>query len=121
MSLGLGRLQRALFHTILQRRRPLTFAEIRAIARKAPKCWIDPKCCMDLTFERSMRRSLQIMIRNGALIAIGAGGPTDPYRYFIHPSVLGARGDKELLQVLLSYAESNPTVTWKGTDPREGL
>jgi hypothetical protein len=115
MSLGLGRLQRALFHTILQRRRPLTFAEIRAIARK------NPKCCMNPTFERSMRRSIQTMVRDGALIAIGAGGPADPHRYFIHPSVLGARGDKELLQVLLSYAESNPNVTWKGTDPREGL
>ena len=33
------------------------------------------------------------MAKSGGLVAIGDGGRADPYRYIIHPLVIGMMGD----------------------------
>src|SRR5262245_35350850 len=80
MSRGLGKNQRLLFDIIRQGGRPKTWAEIRGER-------------LDPTVERSARRALQRMGEDGMILAIGKGGPGDPYRYCIHPIVFAAVGD----------------------------
>jgi hypothetical protein len=77
MSRGPGYLQRYLFGLI--RQRPMTFAEIRKIAQGD-----------DITMfatqpskERSLRRALLKMVRDGAVIPEGRGDAGNPYRYHL--------------------------------------
>jgi hypothetical protein len=77
MSRGPGYLQRYLFGLIQQK--PMTFAEIRKIAQGD-----------DITMsvakpsgERSLRRALLKMVRDGAVITEGRGYAGNPYRYHL--------------------------------------
>ncbi|WP_369725149.1 hypothetical protein AB8Z38_11560 [Bradyrhizobium sp. LLZ17] len=73
MSRGLGRLQRALWETILQHGKPMSFDEMRAIILQELKLEYGSK--LRPSFERSMRRALHRMAEpGGRLIAIGDGG-----------------------------------------------
>jgi hypothetical protein len=82
MSRGPGKLQRALFLTIQRYGKPMTFDDIRVEAMG------DGGFLLAVSIERSLRRALHRMVNDGALIAIGAGGRADPYRYFIHPMIM---------------------------------
>jgi hypothetical protein len=83
MSRGLGKLQRALWEAILMHGKPMTFEDIRVVVRQV-NGW-DEGEKLPQPFERSLRRALHRMVKNDGLIAIGDGGPDEPFRYFIHP------------------------------------
>jgi hypothetical protein len=53
----------------------------------------DPAAKLRVSFERSLRRALHSLARDKALMVLGEGRPGDPYRYFIHPFVIGMMGD----------------------------
>ena len=127
MSRGLGKLQRALWAAIQQHGKPMTFDDIRAVALGN-----DPDRKLRPAFERSLRRALQYMVRDGGLIAIGEGGRSEPFRYFIHPLVLGGMGDdpetRAWMQALLAdpgadeaankaLAKMLATTSHKGSEP----
>jgi hypothetical protein len=103
MSRGLGKLQRALFAAIQRHGKPMTFDDIRAAATG------DGGFLLATSFERSIRRSLQRMVRDDGLIAIGDGGRADPFRYFIHPRVMRAMCDtEEQFDALLEVLAADP-------------
>jgi hypothetical protein len=79
MSRGPGYLQRYLFGLI--RQRPMTFAEMRKTAQGDNITMLVTKPSM----ERSMRRALLKMVRDGAVITEGRGEPRNPYRYHLSP------------------------------------
>ncbi len=81
MSRGPGYLQRYLFGLI--RQRPLTFAEIRKIAQSNDITMFITKPSL----ERSLRRALLKMVRDGAVITEGRGEPRNPYRYHLSPLI----------------------------------
>jgi hypothetical protein len=78
MSRGPGQLQRWLF--IFIKAHPLiTFAEI--LAHDDDGTELAPH------FIRSTRRALRKMTDDRAITAVGGGGPRDPYRYYINPTI----------------------------------
>jgi len=84
MSRGLGVLQRYLFSTLARDGEPLTFAEILKLAYPP-----EPHERRPLSYEiRSLRRALHKMVKDEAVLTIGAGGPSNPYRYCLNPAVL---------------------------------
>jgi hypothetical protein len=101
MSRGPGRMQRALFAEIRARGKPMTFAEMRGGDKPDPDV------------ERAARRALERLVQVGRLIRLGHGGPGDPFRYFIHPSLISTMGDPELQKALVRHLE-----TYRGTSIR---
>ena len=92
MSRGLGRSQQEI-KRILQRARDaeigmLTFASIRAVfimgAGGNPET--DK---LNLTFERSLKRSLKNLVDRGDVVRFGEGGQQDPFRYVTVEAVAG--------------------------------
>jgi hypothetical protein len=81
VSRGLGYLQRYLFSMLLNAGKPMTFAEIRRIAKPHENGY-DPH------LERSIRRTLKKLVDDRTVIPLGRGGPGDPHRYCIHPQFL---------------------------------
>jgi hypothetical protein len=102
MSRGLGKLQRVLFATIQRHGKPMTFDDIRAEAIG------DDGDRLSASFERSLRRALHRMAENGGLIVIGDGGRADPYRYFIHPLIIGMMSDTPEADALRQALEADP-------------
>jgi DNA-binding PadR family transcriptional regulator len=76
MSRGPGYLQRYLFGLIQQK--PMTFAEIRKIAQDDVTSFVTRP-----SMERSLRRALLKMVRDGAVITEGRGDVGNPYRYHL--------------------------------------
>jgi hypothetical protein len=64
----------------------MTFAEIRKAAQGN-----DPLMFLRAPqLERSLRRALLTMVRQGAVVTIeGRGDPGSPYRYSLHPMLVG--------------------------------
>src|SRR4051812_7842959 len=88
MSRGPGRLQATLFGVIRQHGKPMTFADIRAVLRKALNVEHYSAFEWSLFYsslERSLRRALHRMVKDGALIAMGDGGRADPVAVFHSP------------------------------------
>lgn len=105
MSRGLGLMQRVLWFTIRQHGKPMTFDEIRA----ALLVGAEPGVGLRSSSERSLRRALHRMAENGGgLIAIGDGGRADPYRYFIHPLIIGMMGRTPEADALQQALEADP-------------
>ena len=98
MSRGHGKMQSRLLTTIQAHGKPMTFEAIRAVIRQARDWPADAK--LRPSFERSLRRALHSLTREPFLIAIGDGGRGDPYRYFIHPLLIGMWGDTRLQKAL---------------------
>jgi len=71
MSRGLGRLQQALMDAIERHGKPMTFADIRIVAKKdlGAEWYVTHP-----SFERSLRRALHALVRNELLIALGRAG-----------------------------------------------
>jgi hypothetical protein len=89
MSRGHGRHQRELVTLILHRRRQsMTFKDILAAVRE--DCGIDPNTPLRPAFMRSLRYSLQRLVRDEMLIAFGS-----PYRYAPHPILASMAYDLE--------------------------
>jgi hypothetical protein len=85
MSRGPGKFQRAAIAVIRRRGKPTTFAEMM---------WEDEdKDDHDdrppPSFVRSVRRAIHKLVEGGVLVAIGDGGPADPFRYFFSPMLVG--------------------------------
>ena len=90
MSRGLGRLQRCLLDAIEEHGQPMTFADIRIVVKKdAGAEWY----VTHPSFERSLRRALNTLVRNEFLITLGNGRPGNPYRYFHHPYLIMFMGE----------------------------
>jgi hypothetical protein len=68
--------------------KPMTFAEIRAQILAADGI-NDPTRPFPPSLQRSLRRGLASMVKNGLLCAVGSA----PYRYFIHPIAIGFAGE----------------------------
>src|SRR3954451_11919493 len=101
MSRGPGRLQRALWQTIRQHGKPMSFEDIRADIRQQfeeeGKLYSSVEwSLLYSSLERSLRRSLQRMVSSGGLIAIGGGGRGDPFRYFLHPLTIATMPEADV-------------------------
>jgi hypothetical protein len=106
-SRGPGKLQRALWETILQHGKPMTFDDIRAVILQELE--VEAGTRLRLSFERSLRRALhRIAEPGGELIVIGEGGRADPYRYFIHPLIIGMMGQDAKADALQQALEADP-------------
>ena len=112
MSRGLGRLQRALWGTIRQHGKPMTFEDIRAVVRqdfeKDGKQYSSFEwSLLYSSLERSLRRALHRMVSDGGLIALGGGGRADPFRYFVHPMVIAMTMPEEV-DALMDALSADP-------------
>lgn len=95
MSRGPGSLQRAIFGTIYEHGKPMTFAEIRNIAFPEGTYAGDMARILgpsNVGVVRSLRRAIQKMVEQEILVAAGKGGRADPHRYSIHPFVAAMCG-----------------------------
>jgi hypothetical protein len=106
MSRGFGSWQRYLWSMIRRHGKPMTFDDIRAAIDRASGA---PKGArLRPSVERSMRRALHRMVSNGGMIAIGDGGRAEPFRYFIHPILIGMMGDTPEASALRAALEADP-------------
>ena len=99
MSRGPGWLQRDLMFTIRSHGKPMTFEDIRSRVRQC--IGIEQGYRLRPSFERSARRALHSMVRDKVLIVLGAGGPGDLFRYFLHPLLIGFMADATEARALL--------------------
>ena len=83
MSRGLGRLQWCLMDAIESHGKPMTFADIRIQAKKdlGAEWWVTHP-----SFERSLRRALQTLVRSEMLITLGKGRPGNHFAISTTPS-----------------------------------
>ena len=107
MSRGPGILQRVLFRTIHNARKPMTFNEIRASILQELGA-NDPDAKLRPAFERSLRRSLKALADDGALMALGEGGPGDPKRYWLDPLMVAITGDEKAYLEATAILEADP-------------
>jgi len=101
MSRGLGKLQR-FWLAVAAKGGVWTFDEI---CRSAWPEAYEPGFEMSSSLKRSLRRALKKMVDEHTLIALGNGGPADPFRYCINPSLFStndARRD-DLMKHLQPY------------------
>jgi hypothetical protein len=79
-----------------------TFDEI---CRSAWPEAFEPGQVMSPSFKRSLRRALKKMVDDRDLLALGSGGPADPFRYCINPSHFKADDSRrdELMKHLQPY------------------
>jgi len=104
MSRGPGKLQRALWELILEHGKPITFAEIRVglLQEMGDDYRLRPSVV------RSLRRALHRMAEDGELMAIDDGGRAEPYRYFIHPLIIGMMGKTPKTDALYQALKADP-------------
>jgi hypothetical protein len=83
--------------------KPMTFAEIFALAYPEGSFEADMIKALGpskVSGVRSLRRAVHKMVEDQVLIALGNGGPSEPYRYFFHPMLIGMMGDSALQKAL---------------------
>jgi hypothetical protein len=85
MSRGPGKIQLELWRMILQRRKPMTVAEIGQYILKSVGFPSAAGYRLRKSAERSIRASLQRMVRDQVLITVGDGRPGNPFHYFPNP------------------------------------
>jgi hypothetical protein len=97
MSRGLSRRQRDLQGMLIDHGQPMTFDEIcAAILRDTgDKISLPTLKRLAPSFLRSLRRSLHTMVRDQQLLAIGAGGPGEPFKYYLHPLTIEIYGNQD--------------------------
>lgn len=84
MSRGLGKWERTLLMLIRAYGKPVTFDVIRSGAIESFGEKFTP------SVERAMRRALHGLVGKTMVIELGDGGRAEPFRYFIHPMVIGS-------------------------------
>jgi hypothetical protein len=87
--------ERWIFATLCRQGKPVTFAELRTLAEPDAAFRAGLR---GTSLESSLRRALNGMIRDKTVIALGAGGRADPYRYAINP-LMTALADYEAQSV----------------------
>ncbi|MGO9421177.1 hypothetical protein [Roseiarcus sp.] len=87
MSRGHGHLQNFVQAMISRAGKPMTFEDMRAAILES--AGTPPTAKLLPARERSLRRAVQRLTDDSVLIAIGDGGRGDPFRYFIHPVIIG--------------------------------
>ncbi len=107
MARGMGRIQRTVLAIIRHYRKPMTFAQIHSVilqslgaARDTQSVETVPDTQLPKSLQRSIRRALHQLTGSRALIAISGGGMAEPYRYFIHPVLIGMIGNKREARAL---------------------
>jgi hypothetical protein len=80
MSRGYGYMQTWLVHKLADGR-PKTFDAILAEDDVSERASV----------RRSLRRALKKLVDDGTVIPLGWGGPSDPHRYAIHPTLLKSK------------------------------
>jgi hypothetical protein len=55
---------------------------------------------------RSLRRALQKMVADDAVLALGQGGPAEPHRYSLNPMVFALAGNKEGYEAAATKADA---------------
>jgi hypothetical protein len=106
MSRGLGRLQRALIDLIRKHGKPMTFEKIQAQICVDVRAY--PGTPRRMPLEGSVRRALHSLVDVGCLITIGGGGPSDPYRYFLHPMFFALIADREEWEAVVAALDAAP-------------
>jgi hypothetical protein len=106
MSRGLGKIEKFLFATILRHGKPMTFGDIRAEIRQ--RLGVQANAKFRASFERSARRALHRLTGNLFLIAMGDGGPGEPFRYFLHPLGIRMMADTPEARALWEAFEADP-------------
>jgi hypothetical protein len=84
MSRGLGKLQSFWLRVASAQRGLWTFDEL---CRSAFPESYKPGFEMRPSVKRSLRRALRRMIDDNNIVAVGGGGPSDPHRYCINPTL----------------------------------
>jgi hypothetical protein len=103
MCRGLGKLQRFWIKVAASDEsvsKPWTFDEL---CRSAFPEAYEPSMEMRPSFKRSLRRALKKLVDDQNIIPLGAGGPSNPYRYCINPMLLPADRRGEILPHLEPY------------------
>ena len=89
MSRGHGKIQQVLWGIMLHHSRPLTFEEILGKGER----WHPNR-------ERSARRALHSIVKDGTFVTIGKGGRADPFRYFFNPMMFDLIPDRKTAKAL---------------------
>jgi hypothetical protein len=84
----------------------MTFDDIRTVILQELEAETGTRLRPSLV--RSLRRALHRMAEGGGLMAIGDGGRADPYRYFIHPLVIGMMGKTSKADALRHALKADP-------------
>lgn len=108
MARGMGKIQRTVLAIIRHYRKPMAFAQIHSVILQSLDAARDTQSVetvpdtqlMPKALQRSIRRALHQLTGSRALIAIGEGGMAEPYRYFIHPMLIGMIGNKREARAL---------------------
>lgn len=79
--------QRWIVYTIRRHGKPMTFEEIGRAG--LDQAGAPPDARLRPSAARSMRRALHSMVKDGAIVALGAGGRAEPHRYFLSIITLG--------------------------------
>jgi hypothetical protein len=89
MSRGPGKMQQALFGFLLKQPRPVQWHEIRAEVIEQLELDKAMYHIVHGSLERSLRRAMHEMVKDGAVITIGHGGRAEPFRYSLDPLLRG--------------------------------
>jgi len=111
MSRGPGHTQRYLLSIIGNASAPMTFADI--FARVFPEdsheaIFASMLGGSNVGAVRSLRRALKKLCDDGAVLALGKGGRSDPCRYCLDPIVVALGGTKEQFEKAIAVIESDP-------------
>jgi hypothetical protein len=113
MSRGPGYIQKYLTEMIFSSPNPLTFAEIMAITYPPDSLENDLAKTLggaNVGAVRSLRRALKRLCDDGTIMPIGAGGRSDPHRYWLNPMMVAAFGDKEEYRELSERIDTDPAL-----------
>jgi hypothetical protein len=96
-----------MFFIIKESDNPITFAEICAHILQS---WgvNDPDTKFKPTFQRSLRRALKGIVDDGAVMALGEGGPGDARRYCINPLLVAVGGTTEEYERAAAMLKADP-------------
>jgi hypothetical protein len=111
MSRGPGKLQRYLTDLVMGSDKPMTFADIQAIAFPKGSYEADMAKMFggsSVPVVRSLRRALKGLVDDRTLIAIGEGGRSDPKRYWLNPMMVALFSGKEQYERVSATLKTEP-------------
>ena len=110
MSRGPGYVQRYLTDLVLGSDKPMTFAEILAVAFPEGSYEADMTKALGggYALVRSFPVPLRVLVDDGTVIAIGEGGRGDPKRYWLNPMLVNLSGQKERYDTVTTRLVAEP-------------
>ena len=111
MSRGWGKVQEYLFGVVAQAKKPMTFEEIWTVAFPEGSFESDLARVLGrgkVGMARSLRRALRRLVDEGDLIAIGAEGRGDLFRYSLNPMMAALCWSKDQYETLAKRVAAEP-------------